>query len=60
MLDSWEGGWDSGSSCCALAREAGIVGLHVGHLGRRLHLGRGREGDWDSGSSCCTLGRGGG
>ena len=41
MLDTWEGGWDSGSSCWALGREAGIVDgreagivdLHVAHLG---------------------------
>ena len=49
MLDTWEGGWDSGFSCWALAREAGIVDLHVGHLGR----------GWGSGSSC-SLGRGAG
>ena len=30
------GGWDSGSSCWTLGKEAGIVGLHVGHMGRRL------------------------
>ena len=36
MLDTWEGGWDSGSSCWTLGREAGIVDLHVGHLGGRL------------------------
>ena len=36
MLGTWEGGWDSGSSCWTLGREAGIVDLHVGHLGRRL------------------------
>ena len=29
MLDTWEGGWDSGSSCWTLGREAGIVDLHV-------------------------------
>ena len=32
MLGTWEGGWDSGSSCWTLGREAGIVDLHVGHL----------------------------
>ena len=47
MLDIWEGGLDSGSSCSALGREDGIVGLHVGHS----------EGGWDSGSSCWALGR---
>ena len=29
MLDTWEGGWDVGL-------EARVVGLHVGHLRRRL------------------------
>ena len=33
MLDTWDGGWDSGSSCWALGKEAGVVGLHVGQLG---------------------------
>ena len=28
MLDTWEGGWDSGSSRWTLGREAGIVDLH--------------------------------
>ena len=32
MLDTWEGGWDSGSSYWTHGREAGIVDLHVGHL----------------------------
>ena len=32
MWGTWEGGWDSGSSCWTLGREAGIVDLHVGHL----------------------------
>ena len=36
MLDTWEGGWDVGL-------EAGVMDLHVGHLGRRLGY---------SGSSC--------
>ena len=50
MLDTWEGGggsgfscwalgrggWGSGSSCWTLGREAGIVDLHVRHLGGRL------------------------
>ena len=34
MLDTWEGGWDSGSSCWTLGRVAGKVDFHVGHLGR--------------------------
>ena len=29
MFDTWEGGWDA-------ELEAGVVDLHVGHLGRRL------------------------
>ena len=39
MLDTWEGGWDSGSSCLTLGKEAGIVDmldLDVGHLVGRL------------------------
>ena len=36
MLGTWEEGWDSGSACWTLGREAGIVDLHVGHLGGRL------------------------
>ena len=36
-MDLHVGGWDSGFSCWALGREAGIVDLHVGgHLGGRL------------------------
>ena len=44
-LDTWEGGWDSGSSCWTLGREAGIVDLHIGHMGGRLvdlHVGHSR------------------
>ena len=29
MLDTWEGGWDSGSSCWTIGREAGVVDLHL-------------------------------
>ena len=62
-----------GLDVSTLGREAGIVDLHVGHLGGRLgrgagivdlhvvgHLG-GRlgcwAGGWGSGSSCWTLGK---
>ena len=38
MLDTWEGGWGSGSSRWTLGRWAGILGLHVGHLEGRLGL----------------------
>ena len=44
MLETWEGGWDGGSSCYwTLGREAGIVDLHVGQLGGRLGWALGRE-----------------
>ena len=33
MLDTWGGGWDSGSSGWTLGRGAGIEDLHVRHLG---------------------------
>ena len=36
MLGTWEGGWDSGSSCLDTGEGAGIVDLHVGHLGGGL------------------------
>ena len=44
MLDTWEGGWDSGSSCVGHLGEAGVVDVHVGHLGGEagvvgLHVG---------------------
>ena len=35
MLDTWEGGWDSGSSCWTLGREAGTLDLQkIRDLGR--------------------------
>ena len=55
MLDTWGGGWDNGSACWALQREAEIVDLHVGHLGGRLEwicMLDTWAGGWDSGSSC--------
>ena len=44
MLDNWEGGWGSGSSCWTLGRGTGIVEIYC------------TLGSWDSGSSCWTLG----
>ena len=38
MLDTWWGGWDSGSSYWALGGETGIVDLHVGDLGRGVGI----------------------
>ena len=53
MLETWEGGWDSGSSCCTLGMEAGIVDLHVGHLqgmlGGSSFMLDTWEGGWDVG-----------
>ena len=42
-------GWDSGSSCWTLGREAGIVDLHT--LGKEAGIVETWEWDWDSGSS---------
>ena len=44
LLNTWEGGWDSGSSCW----EA----VPMGRLGKWIFMLGTWEGGWDSGSSC--------
>ena len=57
MLNTWEGGWGSASSCWTLGREAEVAALQLGHWGGGwdsiFMLGT-WEGGWHSWSSCCS------